>query len=73
MKTIRLLLKGRVQGVGYRYHASHQASKYDVNGFAKNLRDGSVEIVGQSENPAKLALFARECRRGPFLSKPNII
>ena len=34
-----------VQGVGFRYHTQHQAHLYQVNGYAKNCDDGSVEIV----------------------------
>lgn len=69
MPAVKLRVYGKVQGVGYRYHAAHQASRYDIKGYAKNLPDKSVEIVGQSEIKSKLDSFVRECRRGPLLSK----
>ncbi len=69
MKTIRIRLHGRVQKVGFRYHVAQQAGKFDIKGYVKNLADGSVEIVGQTSMPNKLIIFARECKRGPLLSK----
>ncbi|HLD18650.1 MAG TPA: acylphosphatase [Candidatus Nanoarchaeia archaeon] len=69
MPTVKLRIYGKVQGVGFRYHAAHQAAKYDVKGYAKNMIDKSIEIVGQSSSKSKLEQFIRECRRGPLLSK----
>jgi len=69
MPTVKLRIYGKVQGVGFRYHAAHQAAKFEIRGYAKNLADKSVEIVGQSSSMQKLDQFVRECRRGPLLSK----
>ena len=41
----RLVVKGRVQGVGFRFHVIRLASGYDVTGFVRNQPDGSVEVV----------------------------
>jgi acylphosphatase len=38
---------GRVQGVGFRYTAQHSAEGYEVTGFVRNLRDGSVELMAE--------------------------
>jgi acylphosphatase len=40
----RFLVKGRVQGVGYRYFVQKAASSLNVSGYARNLVDGSVEV-----------------------------
>lgn len=39
--------RGRVQGVGFRYTTRHLASKYQVAGYVRNLRDGRVEVVAE--------------------------
>jgi len=43
----QVIFKGRVQGVGFRYTTHRVASRYDLNGFVRNLPDGSVEAVLQ--------------------------
>jgi acylphosphatase len=41
----RCRVKGRVQGVFYRASTQEQANKYNLTGYAKNLPDGSVEVL----------------------------
>lgn len=43
----RVLYRGRVQGVGFRYTAQRAAGGYAVTGFVRNLRDGRVELVAE--------------------------
>ncbi|MFB3778578.1 MAG: acylphosphatase [Bryobacteraceae bacterium] len=47
----RYLVRGRVQGVGYRYFVERIAGQLGLTGYAKNLDDGSVEVyaVGSLE------------------------
>jgi len=47
----RVIYRGRVQGVGFRYTAHHIAQRYAVTGYVKNLRDGSVELVAEGAAP----------------------
>ncbi len=47
MKRITANVSGRVQGVGYRYFVTDRAREIGVTGYAKNLADGSVEIVAE--------------------------
>lgn len=41
----RCIVTGRVQGVAYRAATQHQAQTLNVTGYAKNLPDGSVEVL----------------------------
>lgn len=50
MKRYHIIVKGRVQGVGFRYHAKYAAMKTNITGWAKNLDNGDVEIEAQGEN-----------------------
>jgi len=61
---LRLLVRGRVQGVWFRGWTREQARALGVEGFARNLHDGSVEVVAQGPRDAAEAL-ARACRMGP--------
>jgi acylphosphatase len=59
----RVLYRGRVQGVGFRYTAHRLARGFAVAGFVRNLRDGRVEVVVEGESSdvsAFLAAIARE-------------
>ncbi|CAH2563768.1 acylphosphatase [Vibrio cholerae] len=41
----KFIVSGHVQGVGFRYHTSHQGLKLGLTGYAKNLNNGDVEVV----------------------------
>ena len=47
METIqqRVTFRGRVQGVGFRFTTASVARRFPVQGYVKNLADGSVELV----------------------------
>jgi acylphosphatase len=53
----RWLVRGRVQGVGFRYFAQRAADRLGLCGYARNLDDGGVEVyaVGPEEKLAELA------------------
>lgn len=57
-------ISGIVQGVGYRYFAVQQALRFGLNGYAKNLPDGAVEIVAEGEEET-LERFTSVLREGP--------
>ena len=48
----RFIVKGLVQGVGYRYFVLKNAHILNINGYAKNLFDGSVEVVAEGNKDA---------------------
>ena len=52
---------GRVQGVGFRYSTQHEAVKLGITGYARNLDDGSVEVVacGKSEQVEQLLAWLK--------------
>lgn len=73
MKTVQLIISGRVQGVYFRAFTQKQAIKFDVTGFVRNRDDGSVEVIACAEEK-NLALFISKCRKGPIMaSVKNII
>jgi acylphosphatase len=60
----RWKIRGRVQGVGFRYFTQHAASALGLTGYARNLDDGSVEVY--AAGPAdKLSEFAGLLHQGP--------
>ena len=66
MKKVRLIVSGRVQGVGFRYSTYALALELgDIYGRVWNNDDGTVEILAQSEDSAKIAKFIQEIRKGP--------
>ena len=66
-ETLRVIVEGRVQGVGYREFVRRAAARLHVTGWVRNRADGSVEAVirGGAE---QLEALLREMRAGPPLS-----
>jgi acylphosphatase len=61
-------ISGIVQGVGFRYFARRVAVGFGLAGYAKNLRDGRVEVYAIG-SPQQLDRFAKELRRGPAAAR----
>ncbi len=63
-KTVRLTIRGRVQGVSYRYWTVTEAMTRGLNGWVRNRADGSVEAL--VSGPARDVDYMIEaCRQGP--------
>lgn len=62
--SVRLVVSGRVQGVGYRAWTSGRATALGLRGWVRNRRDGSVEAVFIGEEKT-VAAMVEECRKGP--------
>lgn len=62
--AIRLVVRGRVQGVGFRYATVEQGRRLGLDGWARNLPDGAVEVVAAGPADA-IERLARWCRSGP--------
>ncbi len=65
----RYFVEGRVQGVGYRWFALHAARQSGVEGWVRNLADGSVEVFAMAKDAASLDRFAALLARGPDRSE----
>jgi acylphosphatase len=72
MKTVRLLIAGKVQGVGYRAWATRVAVSLGLRGWLRNRTDGTVELLATGEEDA-VAAMAEACRRGPFDARVDSI
>jgi len=66
-ETRRYLVSGRVQGVGFRFFAQHQAEQLGVTGYVQNLPDGRVEVLA-SGSREQLAQFRSQLEKGPRFS-----
>jgi acylphosphatase len=60
----RYLVRGRVQGVGFRYFAQDIANREGLSGQVRNLPDGRVEIVAEGDEASLIRLEAA-LWRGP--------
>jgi len=63
----RYFVRGRVQGVGYRYYVERVASDLDLAGYTRNLADGRVEVYAAGA-PEKLSELAGYLRIGPRMA-----
>jgi acylphosphatase len=64
----KILVTGRVQGVGFRWSAASEARNRGINGFVKNLSDGSVYIEAEGSS-VQLNAFVGWCKKGPGFSQ----
>ncbi|MCH7870309.1 MAG: acylphosphatase [Planctomycetes bacterium] len=53
---VRVVYRGRVQGVGFRFTALQISGNFDVSGYVRNLPDGSVELEAEGA-PATVDAF----------------
>lgn len=63
----RWIVRGRVQGVGFRWSVRRRAEALGLIGFARNLMDGGVEVVARGE-PHVLDELERYLATGPRLA-----
>ena len=68
MKTIRLIIKGKVQGVFYRATAKDIADEFGIKGWIRNLPDRNVEIRATATEEI-LQKFIDWCKQGPPKAK----
>ena len=68
----QVTIRGRVQGVGYRYWLEQQARARGLEGWVRNRRDGSVEALFAGPPDVVSGMIA-SCRRGPLSARVDAI
>jgi acylphosphatase len=68
----RFVVRGRVQGVGYRFHAEEAARREGVSGWVANRPDGAVEAFAEGDEAA-VARFEHALRHGPRLARVDAV
>jgi acylphosphatase len=63
-RTARLIIRGDVQGVGYRWWVCAEATRLGLAGWVRNRADGSVELIAAGRADA-VDQLADACWRGP--------
>ena len=71
MNTIHLEIRGRVQGVGFRWFIVEKAEQLNLAGWVRNRRDGCVELAaaGPTEALKELETAARQGPRGAHVDE----
>jgi acylphosphatase len=64
VRRVEAVVHGRVQGVGYRYHAARAAARHGIVGWVANEPGGTVRAIGEGTD-ANLAGWLADLRAGP--------
>jgi acylphosphatase len=72
LRAKHYIIRGRVQGVGYRYFALGAAERLGVKGFVRNTHNGDVEVHAEADD-ATLQLFKQELERGPRMARVTAV
>ncbi len=63
-EELHAIVRGRVQGVGFRYFVVQRAQTFGLRGYTRNESNGDVEVVAQGPRPVLERLLA-QLRLGP--------
>ncbi len=72
MARLRCVVRGRVQGVGFRWFVLQEAERLGLGGVVRNLRDGSVEVLAEGSADALMEL-ERMLQRGPRSARVDTV
>jgi len=64
MPVYKIIVTGRVQGVGFRAFTQNLATSLGVKGYVRNLRNGNVEVVAEADEDT-LKMFCNRLKQGP--------
>ena len=68
IKSLHLIIKGRVQGVFFRDTTKKKADSLGLKGYVRNLHNGNVEVMAQGPEDKLLELI-EYCKQGPEYSE----
>lgn len=68
----QVVIRGRVQGVGYRAWVDYRARRLGLQGWVRNRRDGSVEAVFEGAEDVVASMIAA-CRQGPASARVDAV
>src|SRR5215475_14858404 len=72
MKRLRMIIRGRVKGVGFRYRALDEAQGLGLTGWVRNLPSGEVEILAEGRENV-LKMLAAWAHLGPRASRVSSV
>ena len=72
IETKRYLVRGRVQGVGFRWFVEREAHTLGIAGWVRNNHDGSVEVLAQGTRDQLSGLHSR-LREGPRAARVDAV
>ena len=67
VQSIKIIISGRVQGVGFRYFVNEKANQLNIKGYVKNTFDGKVEVIAQGRK-SDIEHLIKCCKVGSPLS-----
>ena len=68
MKSFKIIVSGKVQGVGYRFFVSRIAEKYHIKGYVKNILNGDVKIIAVGTEK-EIKNFIEKIKTGHIFAK----
>ncbi len=71
MRSVHIIVKGRVHGVGFRYNSKKKADSFGITGYVKNVDEG-VEIKVEGDDK-KIDAFIDWCKKGPFFANVDSV
>ena len=68
----RFLVRGRVQGVGFRWYVEREARTLGINGWVRNTHDGCVEVLAMG-SPQQLNTLLARLQAGPRAARVDAV
>ena len=72
MERLHAVVRGDVQGVGFRYFVQRKANDLGVQGWVRNNDDGTVEVVAEGDHDS-LERLERAMREGPRAARVDLV
>jgi acylphosphatase len=72
MNCLRFIVRGRVQGVGFRWFVEREAHALGISGWVRNNADGAVEVVAIG-SAQQLAVLKQKLQQGPRAARVDTV